>query len=206
MTAQQRLARLVSLVPRGSSRAARTPFVLLMVLLLGGGLLALLLLNASLNNGSFELDDLERETKELTDEQQALEQEVSSYSAPGVLDKRARELGMVPGGPPAFLNPDGTVRGVPGAAGARGVSVPATPGSGSARTLGPNFGTAEAEAGAEAAAETETPATAPGLGPAEEAGTGTGAEPPAPAPRLTGGPAGAPTEPGALADDGREAP
>ncbi|AXK32641.1 septum formation initiator family protein [Streptomyces armeniacus] len=113
MTAQQRLARLVSLVPSGSSRAARTPFVLLMVLLLGSGLLALLLLNASLNKGSFQLDDLEQQTEELTDEQQALEQEVGSYSAPGALEGRARELGMVPGGAPAFLYPDGTVRGKP---------------------------------------------------------------------------------------------
>ncbi|RLL66394.1 septum formation initiator family protein [Streptomyces sp. Z26] len=113
MTAQRRLTRLVELVPASGTRAARTPFVLLMVLLLGGGLLALLLLNASLNNGSFRLDDLERETQELTDEQQALEQEVGSYSAPGALEERARELGMVPGGPPAFLAPDGTVRGEP---------------------------------------------------------------------------------------------
>ncbi|MEV6182591.1 septum formation initiator family protein, partial [Streptomyces sp. NPDC052015] len=29
------------------------------------------------------------------------------------LQRRARELGMVPGGDPAFLAPDGTVKGVP---------------------------------------------------------------------------------------------
>lgn len=114
MTAQQRLARLAHLVPAGHARAARAPFVLLVVLLLGGGLLALLLLNASLNNGSFELTKLEKETEELTDQQQGLQQEVDGYSAPDRLEERARELGLVPGGNPVFLRPDGSVLGTPG--------------------------------------------------------------------------------------------
>ena len=113
MTAQQRLTRLARLVPAGTSHAARAPFVLLVVLLLGSGLLMLLLLNASLNQGSFKLAKLEKQTGELTDEQQALEQEVDSYSAPGTLEQRARELGLVPGGNPAFLGPDGKVKGSP---------------------------------------------------------------------------------------------
>ncbi|WP_030616746.1 hypothetical protein [Streptomyces sclerotialus] len=108
--------RLAALVPSGTSTAARTPFVLLVVVLLGSGLITLLLLNSALNQGSFELSRLEKQTTELTDEQQALQQEVDGYSAPGSLEKRARGLGMVPGGNPAFLNPDGTVRGVPGVA------------------------------------------------------------------------------------------
>ncbi|MBB0243993.1 septum formation initiator, partial [Streptomyces alkaliphilus] len=116
MTAQQRLARLAGLVPTGSSSAARTPFVLLIVALLGAGMLALLLLNAALNQGSFELSELRRETSELTDEQQALQAEVDAFSAPDALAERARELGLVPGGPPVFLRPDGGVLGVPEAA------------------------------------------------------------------------------------------
>lgn len=113
MSAQQRLARLARMVPAGNPNAARAPFVLLVVLLLGSGLLALLLLNASLNKGSFKLSKLEKETEELTDQQQALQQQVDGYSAPGALEKRARELGLVPGGNPVFLDPDGTVRGKP---------------------------------------------------------------------------------------------
>ncbi|MFI8998178.1 hypothetical protein [Streptomyces sp. NPDC053542] len=105
--------RLAALVPSGTSTAARTPFVLLVVVLLGSGLITLLLLNSALNQGSFELSRLEKQTTELTDEQQALQQEVDGYSAPGSLEKRARGLGMVPGGNPAFLGPDGTVRGAP---------------------------------------------------------------------------------------------
>ncbi|MFD3655812.1 septum formation initiator family protein [Streptomyces sp. NPDC058620] len=108
-----RAARLARLMPSGPSNAARTPFVLLVVLLLGGGLITLLLLNSALNEGSFRLSELKRETTELTDEQQALQRDVDSYSEPDALERRARELGMVPGGSPAFLSPDGKVRGVP---------------------------------------------------------------------------------------------
>ncbi|PVC88127.1 septum formation initiator family protein [Streptomyces sp. CS131] len=109
-----RAARLARLMPStGPSTAARTPFVLLVVLLLGGGLITLLLLNSALNEGSFRLSELKRDTTELTDEQQALQRDVDSRSQPDALEKRARELGMVPGGSPAFLNPDGTVRGRP---------------------------------------------------------------------------------------------
>ncbi|MEV8388497.1 MULTISPECIES: hypothetical protein [unclassified Streptomyces] len=110
-----RAARLAQLMPSGSSSAARTPFVLLVVLLLGGGLITLLLLNSSLNEGSFQLSELKKRTTDLTDEEQALQRDVDDRSAPYALERRARELGMVPGGSPAFLNPDGTVRGVPGA-------------------------------------------------------------------------------------------
>jgi cell division protein FtsB len=99
--------------PAGRRQAARTPFVLLVVLLLGGGLIGLLVLNSALSAGAFQRDDLERDTKNLTDEEQALQRDIDSYSAPDALERRARELGMVPGGDPAFLDPDGTVKGVP---------------------------------------------------------------------------------------------
>ncbi|MFM9693972.1 hypothetical protein [Streptomyces europaeiscabiei] len=108
-----RLARLLPVRPKG---AARTPFVLLVVLLLGGGLIGLLVLNSALSEGSFKLDDLQDDVKSYTDQEQALQRDVDAYSAPDALQRRARELGMLPGGDPAFLNPDGTVKGVPSAA------------------------------------------------------------------------------------------
>ena len=113
-----RAARLSRLMPAGPSNAARTPFVLLVVLLLGGGLISLLLLNSALNEGSFRLSELKKRTTELTDDQQALQRDVDSASEPDALARRARELGMVPGGSPAFLGPDGKVRGVPSTASA----------------------------------------------------------------------------------------
>ncbi|MER5218334.1 septum formation initiator family protein [Streptomyces sp. NPDC002838] len=110
-----RAARLARLIPGTASpgQAARTPFVLLVVLLLGGGLIGLLVLNSAISEGSFKLDDLQKETKSLTDEEQALQRDIDAYSAPEALQRRAREFGMVPGGDPAFLDPDGTVKGVP---------------------------------------------------------------------------------------------
>ncbi|MGV9343734.1 septum formation initiator family protein [Streptomyces spiralis] len=111
-----RAARLARLLPEGGRQAARTPFVLLVVLLLGGGLIGLLVLNSALSEGAFQLDDLQKDTKNLTDEEQALQRDIDSYSAPDALQRRARELGMVPGGDPAFLEPGGTVKGVPSAA------------------------------------------------------------------------------------------
>ncbi|WP_159766850.1 hypothetical protein [Streptomyces sp. HM190] len=108
-----RAARLARLLPAGSGRAARTPFVLLVVVLLGGGLIGLLVLNSALSEGSFQLDDLQDDVKSYTDEEQALQRDVDAYSAPQALQRRARELGMVPGGDPAFLEPDGRVKGVP---------------------------------------------------------------------------------------------
>jgi hypothetical protein len=111
-----RAARLARLIPTGGSGAARTPFVLLVVALLGGGLIGLLLLNSALSEGAFKLSDLQKQTKNLTDEEQALQRDVDAYSAPDALQRRAHELGMVPGGDPAFLNPDGTVKGDPSAA------------------------------------------------------------------------------------------
>ncbi|MEY7979026.1 hypothetical protein AB8O53_22255, partial [Streptomyces pilosus] len=113
-----RAARLAQLLPTGRAQAARTPFVLLVVVLLGGGLIGLLVLNSALSEGAFQLDDLQRETKSLTDEEQGLQRDIDAYSAPDALQRRARELGMVPGGDPAFLDADGKVRGVPSAASA----------------------------------------------------------------------------------------
>ncbi|MEU8791753.1 hypothetical protein [Streptomyces sp. NPDC048643] len=123
-----RAARLARLLPAGAGQAARTPFVLLVVLLLGGGLIGLLVLNSALSEGAFRLDDLQKDTKSLTDEEQALQRDVDAYSAPDALQRRARELGMVPGGDPAFLNPDGTVLGVPGSAARQSAArTPVTP-------------------------------------------------------------------------------
>ncbi|MFG2338529.1 hypothetical protein [Streptomyces yangpuensis] len=97
--------------PRPGGQAARMPFVLLVVALLAGGLISLLLLNSALNEGSFQLSRLKKETTALTDEEQALQRDVDAYSAPDALQRRARELGLVPGGSPVFVGPDGKVSG-----------------------------------------------------------------------------------------------
>jgi outer membrane murein-binding lipoprotein Lpp len=96
---------------KGSSRA---PFMVLVVALLGGGLLSLLLLNTALNQGSFEVGRLQKEQDRMSDERQALQRELDARAAPGELARRAQEMGMVPGGSPAFIDPvTGQVLGVP---------------------------------------------------------------------------------------------
>ncbi|MCD2467365.1 septum formation initiator family protein [Streptomyces sp. MBT42] len=156
-------------MPSGPSSAARTPFVLLVVVLLGGGLISLLLLNSALNQGSFQLNELKDRTTELTDEEQALQRDVDDYAAPDALERRARELGMVPGGSPAFLGPDGKVLGEPSEAAApKPTPTPSpkpAPGGNPApfgATGSPRPGTA---AGADAAATGPAP-TAPARAPA----------------------------------------
>ncbi|MGW7104247.1 hypothetical protein [Streptomyces sp. NPDC054883] len=102
--------------PGTSGQAARMPFVLLVVALLAGGLISLLLLNSALNQGSFQLSKLKKETTVLRDEQQELQRDVDGYSAPDALQRRAHELGLVPGGSPVFIGPGGKVAGTPAAA------------------------------------------------------------------------------------------
>ncbi|MFG2929678.1 septum formation initiator family protein [Streptomyces achromogenes] len=185
-----RAARLARLFPAGRAQAARTPFVLLVVVLLGGGLIGLLVLNSALSEGSFELADLRKRTKTLTDEEQALQRDIDAYSAPDALQRRARELGMVPGGDPAFLGPDGTVKGVPSAAPApAALSAPAAaPGTatvpGTATLSGP--GTAPGALlppGPPATAPAPTTApTAPPAGPAAPAAVPPSVSTPIPTP------------------------
>ncbi|MEW1913141.1 cell division protein FtsL [Kitasatospora sp. NPDC085895] len=89
---------------------------MLIVVLLSAGLLGLLMLNTALNEGSFELSRLKKQTTDLTDEKQGLQAQIDRNAAPDALARRARELGMVPGGGPAFLQDDGKVLGTPGQA------------------------------------------------------------------------------------------
>jgi hypothetical protein len=183
-----RAVRLTRLMPSGPSTAARTPFVLLVVLLLSGGLITLLLLNSSLSQGSFELSELKKKTTELTDEQQALQRDVDRHSAPDALERRARELGMVPGGGPAFLGPDGKVLGVPRKATAEPLPPP------------PPAQPSGTAAGGPSAAQSPAAPTASGQAPTASTGmqglSGPPAAPEAPGPSVRTSPQPNPTTPG----------
>jgi hypothetical protein len=86
-----------------SPEGGRTLFAACCLALLVGGLLVLLMVNTSLGQGSFKLHELQGATGELTDQQQALRQDVDLRASPERLAQRARALGMVPSGTPAFL-------------------------------------------------------------------------------------------------------
>ncbi|AZM93020.1 MULTISPECIES: hypothetical protein [Streptomyces] len=136
------------------------PFVLLVVALLAGGLISLLLLNSALNEGSFQLSRLKKETTALTDEQQALQRDVDAYSAPDALQRRARELGLVPGGSPVFLGPDGKTAGTP--APAEAPAPPPAPSAAPPVSQGPAPGSAAPSAPAPAPSGTPQPTPTPG--------------------------------------------
>ncbi|WP_235441312.1 hypothetical protein OG590_25890 [Streptomyces goshikiensis] len=141
------------------------PFVLLVVALLGGGLISLLLLNSALNEGSFQLTKLKRETTALTDEEQALQRDVDGYSAPDALQRRAHELGLVPGGSPVFIGPDGKVAG--SAAAASEPPPPSAPPPSAPPSPAPSAASSAAASTApSAAAGAQAPAQAPPSAPA----------------------------------------
>jgi hypothetical protein len=109
--APKRPLRLVS--PRRSS-AAKAPFVVVVVTLLVSGLLGLLLLNTLVAQDSFALHDLSTQGRVLDQREQDLAKQVQALQAPATLAARATSLGMVSGGPPAFLAlPTGKVLGQP---------------------------------------------------------------------------------------------
>jgi hypothetical protein len=83
------------------------------MVLLAGGLVALLMLNTALSQDSFTVQKLQRQTTELTNERQGLQQQIDGWSAPDALAARARQLGMVPAGNPAFVTDNGKVLGSP---------------------------------------------------------------------------------------------
>jgi hypothetical protein len=83
------------------------------MVLLAGGLVALLMLNTALSQDSFNLQRLQRQTTQLTNEQQGLQQQIDGWSAPDALAARARQLGMVPANNPAFVTDQGKVLGSP---------------------------------------------------------------------------------------------
>jgi hypothetical protein len=117
---------LLRLVPQRRSQAARTPFAVVLVVLLVGGLLGLLLLNTLVAQDSFALHDLAAQSRALQLREQQLAGQVQAVQAPARLAERATALGMVPGGPPAFLRlTDGKVLGQPTKG--RAVETPAAP-------------------------------------------------------------------------------
>nr|WP_234318178.1 hypothetical protein [Streptomyces sp. NRRL S-244] len=154
------------------------PFVLLVVALLAGGLISLLLLNSALNQGSFQLSRLKKETTALTDEEQALQRDVDGYSAPDALQRRAHELGLVPGGSPVFIGPDGKVTGT--AAPAEAPPPPPTPAAATAAATG-----SAAPAAAPGPPQPAAPGSAPGSAPGGAQGSAPGSAP-------AGAPAGTP--------------
>lgn len=85
-------------------------------LFLGGilalGLVGALFINTTLASGAYTINELTRQQATLAEAEQALSEQVALVSTPAALEKKARELGMVPSETPVFLSlKDGSVLG-----------------------------------------------------------------------------------------------
>lgn len=90
-------------VVQAVATAPRAPFVTLVLTILGVGLIGLLLISSSLQQGAFELRDLERQAQQLRATETSLLHDVAQRAAPDELARRAEELGMVPADDRRFL-------------------------------------------------------------------------------------------------------
>ena len=137
----------------------RTLFVFACLALLVGGLITVLLINTALAQGSFAMHDLTATSRQLSDQSQALREDIAGQAAPGRLSKRAADLGMVPSGSVAFLRlSDGRVLGVATA------PTPATAAPGPAPGSAPGSAAASPKATsrkANSAGRASTPASTP---------------------------------------------
>lgn len=102
----------LALIHGGTAPRRTVPFIVVVSLLLVIGLIGLLVLNTTLAQGSFTLNDLQKRSALLADEQQQLTQIVAVAQSPQQLATRASKLGMVPEPNPVFITTGGKVLGV----------------------------------------------------------------------------------------------
>jgi hypothetical protein len=72
----------------------RTPFVLLVLGLLGGGLVCLLVINTTLGSASYKINNLQQGNTTMSQEVQALQNQVATEQAPATIARKARKLGL----------------------------------------------------------------------------------------------------------------
>lgn len=107
----------LTVVPGRRTRAPRLPFVSLVSLLLVTGVVGLLLFNTNMQQLSFVASSMEEQASVLAAEEESLRMQLHRLRDPQHLAARARRLGMVPAGSPAFVRlTDGKVLGRPGSA------------------------------------------------------------------------------------------
>jgi hypothetical protein len=72
----------------------RTPFILLLLALLGGGMICLLVINTTLAAASFQISNLQQRNVTLSQQEQALQQQVASEQSPVTIEREALRLGL----------------------------------------------------------------------------------------------------------------
>jgi hypothetical protein len=81
-----------------------TAFVSLVFGTLVASIFMVMALNMALNQDSIKLHRLKIQAQAIADQEEAVTAQVARFSAPHMLAKRARTLGMVPSGLPEFLD------------------------------------------------------------------------------------------------------
>lgn len=81
-----------------------TAFVSLVFGALIASIFLVMALNMALNQDSIKLHRLKAQAQAIADQEEAITAQVARFSAPHMLAKRARVLGMVPSGTPEFLD------------------------------------------------------------------------------------------------------
>lgn len=102
--------RVVSAPAHARSRAG---LVAASLVTLAVGLIGLLLLNVSLEKGAFTRHTQQVKIDQLTEQRQALREDIANLEEPGSLARKAAQLGMVEAPNVAFVARDGRVLGVP---------------------------------------------------------------------------------------------
>jgi hypothetical protein len=95
--------RLVPEIKNGEVATDRT-FVVFLATIFTAGLLSLLVINTALARDAFVLAELKQQAQLLTDQREAILQEVAVKSSPDKLAQSAHELGMVASSDPGFLD------------------------------------------------------------------------------------------------------
>lgn len=86
----------LSVVPLRAARRSRVSTVVMCTLALAAALVGILLLNIQITQGQYELTELTGQERALSQENEALTQDIEADSAPQNLAARANDLGMVP--------------------------------------------------------------------------------------------------------------
>lgn len=130
----------LTVVPKATTRLRRIPFVFVVVGILALGLIGLLVLNTTLQQGTYAVSNLRDRASALQDRQQHLQVQVAQLQSPQRLAEQALRLGMVDGGSPAFLSlATGQIVGhpTPGAKGNRPVVTQTATATGAVRASKP---------------------------------------------------------------------
>ena len=97
------ILRLAPEIKNGEVATDRT-FVVFLATIFTAGLLSLLVINTALARDAFVLSELKQQAQLLTDQREAILQEVAAKSSPDKLAQSASELGMVASSNPRFLD------------------------------------------------------------------------------------------------------